>query len=32
MNNNFSMRTNLLIGEEGMNKLKNSRVLIIGVG
>lgn len=32
MNNDFTMRTNLLIGEENMNKLKNSHVLVIGVG
>ena len=32
MNNNFTMRTNLLIGEKGMEKLKNSNVLVIGVG
>lgn len=32
MNNDFTMRTNLNIGEEGMNKLKNSHVLVIGVG
>ncbi|WP_434796573.1 tRNA threonylcarbamoyladenosine dehydratase [Terrisporobacter vanillatitrophus] len=32
MNNNFTMRTNLLIGNKGMEKLKNSHVLVIGVG
>lgn len=32
MNSNFTMRTNLLIGKEGMEKLKNSNVLVIGVG
>lgn len=32
MNNNFTMRTNLLIGNKGMEKLKNSHVLLIGVG
>ena len=32
MNDNFTMRTNLLIGKEGMEKLKNSHVLVIGVG
>ena len=32
MNNNFTMRTSLLMGEENMNKLKNSHVLVIGVG
>ena len=32
MNNNFTMRTNLLIGEKGLEKLKNSNVLVIGVG
>ena len=32
MNNDFTMRTNLLIGKKGMNKLKNSHVLVIGVG
>ena len=32
MNNNFTMRTNLLIGKKGIEKLKNSNVLVIGVG
>lgn len=32
MNSNFIMRTKLLIGEEGIKKLENSHVLIIGVG
>lgn len=32
MNSNFTMRTNLLIGQKGMEKLKNSNVLVIGVG
>ena len=32
MNSNFTMRTNLLIGEEGMEKLKNSHILVIGIG
>lgn len=32
MNDNFTMRTNLLIGKEGMEKLKDSHVLVIGVG
>lgn len=32
MDNNFTMRTSLLIGEDGIKKLKDSNVLIIGVG
>ena len=32
MNSDFIMRTKLLIGEEGIKKLKNSLVLVIGVG
>lgn len=32
MNNNFTMRTSLLLGESGIEKLKNAHVLVIGVG
>ena len=32
MNSNFIIRTKLLIGEEGIKKLENSHVLVIGVG
>lgn len=32
MDNNFTMRTSLLIGEDGIKKLKDSNVLVIGVG
>ncbi|MCT4507200.1 MAG: tRNA threonylcarbamoyladenosine dehydratase [Tepidibacter sp.] len=32
MKKNFSMRTEFLLGNEGMNKLKNSRVAVFGVG
>ena len=32
MKNNFTMRTGILIGEENLEKLKNSYILVIGVG
>ncbi|WFD11559.1 tRNA threonylcarbamoyladenosine dehydratase [Tepidibacter hydrothermalis] len=32
MQKNFSMRTELLLGNEGMTKLKNSKVAVFGVG
>lgn len=32
MNSNFIIRTKLLIGEEGIKKLENAHVLVIGVG
>lgn len=32
MKKNFSMRTELLLGNEGMSKLKNSKVAVFGVG
>ncbi len=32
MKNNFTMRTGLLIGEENLEKLRNSYILVIGVG
>lgn len=32
MQENFSMRTELLLGNEGMSKLKNSKVAVFGVG
>ncbi len=32
MENNFSMRTELLLGNEGMDKLKKSKVAVFGVG
>lgn len=30
MEKNFSMRTELLLGNEGMNKLKESKVAVFG--
>ena len=32
MKNNFTMRTGLLIGKENLEKLRNSHILVIGVG
>ena len=32
MENKFTARTSLIIGEDGINKLKNSHILVIGVG
>lgn len=32
MNNDFTMRTSLLIGEEGIDKLRKAHILLIGVG
>lgn len=32
MNSDFTMRTSLIIGAEGIEKLKNSHILVIGVG
>jgi len=32
MKNNFKTRTSLIVGEEGIEKLKNSNVIIFGVG
>ena len=32
MEKNFTTRTGLIIGDEGINKLKNSNVIVFGVG
>ena len=32
MDNKFTARTALILGEDGINKLRNSHVLVIGVG
>ena len=32
MDNKFTARTALILGEDGINKLHNSHVLVIGVG
>ena len=32
MEKNFTTRTSLIIGDEGLNKLKNSNVIVFGVG
>lgn len=32
MNSDFTMRTSFILGEEGIKKLQNSHVLVIGVG
>ena len=32
MEKNFTMRTSLIIGEDGIEKLKNSKVIVFGVG
>ena len=32
MENKFTARTALILGEDGIEKLKNSHVLVIGVG
>ena len=32
MQKDFTMRTSLLVGEDGIEKLKNSNVIIFGVG
>ena len=29
---NFTTRTSLIVGDEGINKLKNSNVIVFGVG
>ena len=32
MEKNFTTRTSLIIGDEGVDKLKNSSVIVFGVG
>lgn len=32
MKKNFTKRTSLIIGEEGIEKLHNAKVLVVGVG
>ena len=32
MKNNFTKRTSLIIGEDGIEKLHNAKVLVVGVG
>ena len=32
MEKNFKTRTSLIIGQEGLEKLKNSNVIVFGVG